>query len=140
MGALPGEHPQRYAFGFVGDLEGIESSAAFLGSCFSNFSAPAPFLDLSFQLTDALEQTPGALCFIRGLGRRRRWSGLWGGMETFAVDEAHGDKRRHGHLPPGGGDGGPRSFQLGAPSAEGAHADTCHIGSFLHREHRTGTP
>lgn len=78
MGALPGEHPQRYAFGFVGDLEGIESSAAFFGSCFSNFGAPSPFLDLSFQLTDALEQTPGALCFIRGLGRRRRWSGLGG--------------------------------------------------------------
>ncbi len=76
MGALPGEHPQRYAFGFVGDLEGIESSAAFFGSCFSNFGATAPFLDLSFQLTDALEQTPRVFRSLRGLRRRRRWSGL----------------------------------------------------------------
>ena len=120
MGALPGEHAQRHALGSVGDLEGVKSSAAFFGSCFSNFGAPAPFLDLSFQFTDALEQTAGALCFIRGLSRRCRWSGLGGGMETFAVDEAHGDECGHGHLPPGGGDGGPRFFQLGAPSTEGA--------------------
>ena len=55
MGALPGEHAQRHALGFVGDLQGVESSPAFFGSCFSNFGAPAPFLDLGFQLADALE-------------------------------------------------------------------------------------
>ena len=55
MGALPGEHAQRHALGFVGDLEGVESSPAFFSSCFSDFGAPSPFLDLSFQLTDALE-------------------------------------------------------------------------------------
>ena len=36
------------------------------------------------------------------------------------MDEAHGDKRGHGHLPPGGGDRGPRFLQLDAPSTEGA--------------------
>ncbi|MGK4218579.1 hypothetical protein [Kocuria marina] len=55
MGALPGEHAQRHALGFICDLEGVESSAAFFCSCFSDFGAPAPFLDFSFQLTDALE-------------------------------------------------------------------------------------
>ena len=78
MGALPGEHPQRYAFGFVGDLEGIESSAAFFGSCFSNFGAPAPFLDLGFQLADALEQPTGALRCLRGLSGSCQGTGLGG--------------------------------------------------------------
>lgn len=55
MGALPGEHAQRHPLGFVGDLQGIESPPAFFGSCFSNFGAPSPFLDLGFQLADALE-------------------------------------------------------------------------------------
>ncbi len=120
VGALTGEYAQRHALGFVGDLEGVESSAAFFGSCFSNFGAPAPFLDLSFQLADALEQTPSVLPSLRGLSRRRRWPGLGGGMETFAVDEAHSDECGHGHPPPGGDDGGPRFLQLNAPSTEGA--------------------
>ena len=55
MGALPDEHAKRHALGFVGDLQGVESSPAFFGSCFSNFGAPSPFLDLGFQLADALE-------------------------------------------------------------------------------------
>lgn len=120
MGALPGEHAQRHALGFVGDLEGVESSPAFFGSCFSNFGAPAPFLDLGFQLADALEQPTGALRCLRGLSGRCHGTGLGGGTETFAVDEAHSDECGHGHLPPGGGDGGPRFLQLDAPSAEGA--------------------
>lgn len=48
MGVLSGEHAQRHALGFVGDLQGVESSAAFFGSCFSDFGAPSPFLDLGF--------------------------------------------------------------------------------------------
>ncbi|MCT1736179.1 hypothetical protein M3A88_13210, partial [Kocuria marina] len=120
MGALTGEYAQRHALGFVGDLQGVESSPAFFGSCFSNFGAPAPFLDLSFQLTDALEQPTGALRCLRGLSGRCQGTGLGGGMETFAVDEAYSDECGHGHLPLGGGDGGPRFLQLDAPSTEGA--------------------
>ena len=55
VGVLPGEHAQRHALGFIRDLERVESSSAFFGSCFSNLGATAPFLDLSFQLTDAFE-------------------------------------------------------------------------------------
>lgn len=78
MGALPGEHAQRHAHGFVRDLEGVESSPAFFGSCFSNFGAPAPFLDLGFQLADALEQPTGALRCLRGLNGRCQGTCLGG--------------------------------------------------------------
>ena len=89
MGALPGEHAQRHALGFVGDLEGVESSPAFFGSCFSNFGAPTPLLHLSFQLTDALEQALGVFRSLQGLSRRRHWSGLWGryGMTGHGENE-----------------------------------------------------
>lgn len=76
MGALPGERAQRHALGFIRDLEGVESSAALFGSCFSNFGAPAPFLDLGFQLADAFEQPTGALRCLRGLSGRCQGTGL----------------------------------------------------------------
>lgn len=50
MGALPGEHAQRHALGFIRDLEGVESPAAFFGSCFSNFGAPAPLIHFAVEL------------------------------------------------------------------------------------------
>lgn len=73
--------------------------------------------------------------------RVRLWrAGGWGVVLAFSGEQSCCDQRGDRDLPPGGVDDGTSSDEVVASSPQGAHADTCHLCRFTHREHRYGTP
>ena len=136
------EHPQRHALRLIGHAQSVQCPAPFLSPSLCDLCPAPPLGHLVLQVPHLRGELLELLSLL-GVSLPVLVPGLRPGcsfceLRALPGDETTCHQGRHWHLPPIRADIGSSSYQVITASAQGAYADTCHLGGLLHAEHRCG--